>query len=103
VATMAKHASDVMRVCKEAEVSRAFFCGISIGGYVMFELWREHPEKFAAMVLCNTKATPDDSEAKSNRLRTAEDVLQRGPEQFVESMIPKLLGETTRRNRQDIA
>jgi pimeloyl-ACP methyl ester carboxylesterase len=78
------------------------FAGESIGGYILFEFWRRFRERVAALVLCNTKATADTEEARANRLRAADDVEQRGVEPFVESMIPKLLGETTRRNRPDL-
>jgi pimeloyl-ACP methyl ester carboxylesterase len=35
-------------------------------------------------------------------LQSAEDVLQRGPETFIDIMIPKLLGESTRQGRPDL-
>lgn len=101
-ATMAKHAWDVLRVCEEVGVVRAAFCGNSIGGYVIFELWRRQRERFRGMVLCGTKAGADDAEARANRFKAAEKVEREGPEQFVEEMIPRLLGESTRRNRPDV-
>jgi 3-oxoadipate enol-lactonase len=101
-ATMAKHAADVLRVCAELGVERAVFCGNSIGGYVMFELWRQHRERMRAMVLCGTKAGADNAEARSNRLKAAEMVEREGSEQFIEETLPRLLGESTRRNRPDL-
>ena len=38
-ATMEKHASDIARVLDHAEVGRAVFAGVSIGGYILFECW----------------------------------------------------------------
>ena len=35
-ATMEKHAADLGRVLDEADVGRAVFCGVSIGGYILF-------------------------------------------------------------------
>jgi 3-oxoadipate enol-lactonase len=102
VATMAKHAEDVIRVCKQAEIGRACFAGVSIGGYVLFELWRQHREKVAGLALCDTKAGPDSPEARSARMKSADDIMERGAAQFLDSLIPKVLGESTRRNRQDI-
>ncbi len=101
-ATMAKHAGDVMKVCEEVGVERAVFCGNSIGGYVMFELWRQHRERIRGMVLCGTKAGADNAEARSNRLKAAETVEREGPEQFIEGMLQRVLGESTRRNRLDM-
>jgi pimeloyl-ACP methyl ester carboxylesterase len=102
-ATMQKHAEDLLRVLTEAEVTRAIFAGESIGGYILFEFWRRHRDRVQALVLCNTKATADTEEARKVRLQSAEDVMKRGVEPFVDSMLPKLIGETTRTNRPDIA
>jgi len=55
-----------------------------------------------ALILCETKASADTDEARANRLKSAEDVEQGGPIPFIDSMIPKLLGESTRTNRPDL-
>jgi 3-oxoadipate enol-lactonase len=101
-ATMHKHAFDVARVMDDAGVDRAPLLGVSIGGRVIFEFWRRFRERVIALVLCNTEPRADSPEARANRFRVAEDVLQRGTEPFFESMIPKLMGETSRRSRPDL-
>jgi 3-oxoadipate enol-lactonase len=101
-ATMEKHAADVARVCDDAGVGKAVFAGESIGGYILFEFWRRFRERVSGLVLCNTRAAADSDEARANRLRAAEDVEKRGVEPFIESMLPRLLGETTATNRPDV-
>ena len=102
VATMQKHCDDLLRVLADAGVERAIFAGESIGGYILFEFWRRHRERVKSLALCNTKATADSDEARRARLQSAEEVMKHGVEPFIESMLPKLLGETTRTNRPDI-
>jgi 3-oxoadipate enol-lactonase len=101
-ATMEKHSVDLAHVMDDAEVGRAPLIGVSIGGYVIFEFWRKHRGRVAAIGLCNTKAPADGPEARAARLHAANDVLDRGAEPFFESMIPKLLGKTTREMRPDL-
>ena len=101
-ATMQKHAADVARVIDDAGVGKAVFAGESIGGYILFEFWRRLRERVSALILCNSKASADNQEARANRLRSAEDVEKRGVEPFVDTMIPKLLGESTRTTRPDL-
>src|SRR5258708_9553268 len=101
-ATMQKHASDVAIVMDAAGVDRAPLIGVSIGGYTIFEFWRRFRNRVTALVITNTKAPPDNSDARSARLQAADEVLQRGTEAFFESMLPKLLGETTRHSRPDL-
>ena len=101
-ATMEKHAADLARVMDDANISRAPLIGVSIGGYALFEFWRKYRGRVAALGLCNTKAPADGLEARAARLQTANDVLDRGTEPFFESMIPKLMGKTTRELRPDL-
>jgi 3-oxoadipate enol-lactonase len=101
-ATMQKHASDIARIMDAAGIDRAPLIGVSIGGYLIFEFWRRFRDRVSALVLSNTKASADNSEARAARLEAANDVLKRGPGPFLESMLQKLLGETTRRSRPDL-
>lgn len=101
-ALMEKHADDVRRICDDVGFGKATFAGISIGGYILFEFWRRHRERVNALVLCDTKAAADNEEGRQGRMKAAELVQERGPEIFIDEQIPRLLGETTQRNRPDI-
>ena len=101
-ATMEKHALDLARVMDAEGIGQAPLVGVSIGGYIAFEFWRRFRERLTGLVLANTKASRDTPEARSVRLEAARDVLERGTEVFFESMLTKVLGETTRRSRPDL-
>lgn len=101
-ALMADHAADIEAVCRELEVGKALFAGVSIGGYILFEFWRHYPQRVKALAFICTKASADTAEAKAARLKSADEVLERGAQQFIDAMIPKLLGETTLRSRKDL-
>ena len=101
-ATMAKHAADIARVMDDADVGRAPMVGVSIGGYALFEFWRQQRGRVAALGLLNTKAPADSAQAQAGRLQAAAEVMERGTEVFFQSMIPRLLGKTTRETRPDL-
>jgi 3-oxoadipate enol-lactonase len=101
-ATMEKHAGDLARILDHAGVGRVPLAGVSIGGYVLFEFWRRYRGRVAGLALCNTKAQADSPEAKAARLQAAAEVLERGTEPFFESVVPKLIGKTTRESRPDL-
>jgi len=101
-ATMEKHAADLARVMDDAGVDRAPLIGVSIGGYVLFEFCRRHRGRVSALVLCNTKAPADNAEARAGRLQAAQDVLERGTEPFLQSLVTRLLGKTTQETRPDL-
>lgn len=101
-AGMEKHAADIARVCDQEEVGRSVFAGVSIGGYVLFEFWRRYRGRVAGLILSDTRAQADTREGRVARLESAADVLERGSEPFIESMIPRLLGKTTLDARPDL-
>jgi 3-oxoadipate enol-lactonase len=100
--TMQKLADDLAAVCRGERMQRAFFVGVSIGGYLLFEFWRRHREHVAALVLSNTRAGAETPEGKANRLNLADRVLREGTAGFIEEMLPKLMSPTTLTNRPDI-
>jgi 3-oxoadipate enol-lactonase len=101
-ALMAKHAADIARVMDAAGVGKAAFIVCSIGGYIVFEFLRRFRPRVSALALCNTRPQPDTPEARANRLKAADTVLEQGTEQFLQGMIPKLLGATTASSRPDL-
>jgi 3-oxoadipate enol-lactonase len=101
-ATMEKHVEDLLGVLQDAGVGKAAFAGNSIGGYILFEFWRRSQERVASLILADTKAGADTDEARKTRFAAAEDVLRRGSEPFIEAQLPKLMGESTHRNRPDL-
>jgi 3-oxoadipate enol-lactonase len=101
-ATMAKHAEDLRRLIDAEEIKTAVFVGVSIGGYILFEFWRRHRSRVAALVLSNTKAEADTEIARTNRLKSIESARLHGTSPFIEEHIPKYLGASTLRNRPDI-
>lgn len=100
--SMRIYAEDVMALLDGEDVKRAVFCGLSMGGYIMFELVRRFPDRIAALVLCNTKATADSAEAKLGRDALAATARQRGARTVANEMVPKLLAAETRASQSDV-
>ncbi len=101
-ATMEKHANDLDRLCQAEAVAKAVFVGVSIGGYVFFEFWRRHRARVAGLVLSNTRAAGETAESRANRLHIADQVEREGTSSFIDDMLRKLLGETTRSQRPEV-
>lgn len=101
-ATMDKHVADLTRILDHAQVGRAAFAGVSLGGYALFEFWRRVPGRIAALALIDTRAQADSDAGRAGRLQAAAEVLEHGVEPFIDSMLPKLLGKTTHATRPDL-
>ena len=89
----------------ERSVDRCVLVGLSVGGYLIMEWLRRHPEMIAGVVLCDTKASADSNEAAAGRLEMAAAV-ERDPTSssstLRERLLPVIFGETTRSSRPDV-
>lgn len=92
VLTMSLAAEHCARALDDAGVDTAIVCGLSMGGYVAFELWREARRRVAALVLANTRAEPDPPEGAAARRALAERLKAEGHGFLVEEP-PPLLSE----------
>lgn len=81
---------------------KAVFVGLSMGGYVIFRLWNLEPERFAGMVLADTRATPDTPEGARLRLEQAERIRREGMQFFPEATLKGHLGATTHARRPEL-
>jgi 3-oxoadipate enol-lactonase len=91
VMTMDLAARRCLEAIDAAGLERAVVCGLSMGGYVAFELWRQAGGRVAGLVLANTRAGADTPEAAAGRRALAERVRTEG-NVLVESP-PPLLSE----------
>ena len=85
-----------------AGIQRAVFVGLSMGGYVAFRLFERAPSRFAGLVLADTRAGADCPEAKARRTEQAARVRREGVGWLADSLLPLLVGETTRRERPEV-
>jgi 3-oxoadipate enol-lactonase len=89
--TMDVVADDVRALLAHVRVERAVVVGLSMGGYVAFELYRRAPGLFRGLALCDTKAAEDGEEARRNREAFARTAIERGLGWVADEMVPKLL------------
>jgi len=67
--------------------------GCSMGGYLAFELWRQAPERLAAVVLADTRATPDTPDQREARDDSIRLLGEAGREPYWEDLAPRLFAE----------
>lgn len=99
---MERIADDAAALLDHLAIGRAVVCGLSMGGYSAFAMVRRHADRLRGLVLADTKAPGDTAEGRQNRATLAEKVLREGAEAAADAFLPKLLGETTRRERPQV-
>jgi len=92
---LGEYAEDLAELLNLLQVRDAVVCGFSMGGYVAFEFWRRYADRVRAMVLVNTRADPDDAEARSGRDRMIKVVKREGPVGMSDALVPRLLAPSS--------
>ena len=100
--SMDDYAGDVVDLLDTLHVDDAVIGGLSMGGYVTFAVFRHAPQYLRALVLADTKAPGDTPEAGQGRQAMIALAREKGAAAVADEMMPKLLGETTRREQPDL-
>ena len=100
--TMDDFAGAVVDLLDGLHVEDVVLGGCSMGGYLALALTRLAERYVRGLVLIDTRAQADPPEAIENRKKTLQLVNDKGTPAIIEDMIPKLLGETTKRTRPDV-
>jgi 3-oxoadipate enol-lactonase len=96
------YAADTIDLLDALHVHEAVIGGLSMGGYIAFAMFRYAPRYFQGLILADTKSQADTAEGVEGRKRMLQLVEEKGPAAIADEMIPKLLGETTRRASADV-
>ena len=96
-------ADGVFGLLDALKMERTALGGLSMGGYVAFAMLRREPERFSHVVLADTRATADTSAGRASRQEMLDALQARGVGAVADMMLPKLLGESTHRERPQAA
>jgi pimeloyl-ACP methyl ester carboxylesterase len=89
--TMGLLAEDVRALLAHLRLERVAVVGLSMGGYLAFEVWREAPGLVRGLALCDTKAGADTPEGAAGREAFARSTLEHGLTWVADQMVPRLL------------
>ncbi len=96
------YATDVAALLDYLGVARAVVAGLSMGGYAALALARRASARVEGLVLADTRADPDSEGARTRRDEMLGVLTARGVETVVDSLLPGLLGATTRQSQPDV-
>lgn len=95
-------ARGVAGLIDELGIEKAVIGGLSMGGYVTFNLFRIRPDLFKAAVFCDTTSAADTEEKRVGRLATVEKIKDLGMQILIDEMLPNLIGEYTKANNDEL-
>jgi len=99
VLTIAQLATDILALMDSLRLVRPVFVGCSIGGYILFELWRRAPERMRGLALICSKPQPDAEAGLAKRAASIAAIRETGVRSFFDAQVKALIGETARTRR----
>lgn len=103
VTSIDDYAGDTIDLLDRLHVESAVICGLSMGGYIAFSMFRHAPNYFRALVLADTRSQGDTPEAAAGRKNMQQLAREKGTAAIADALLPKLVGETTRREQPAVA
>ena len=100
--TMDTYAADVLRLLDALGHQRFILGGLSMGGYVAFRIVAQAPARVRALIIADSRATPDADDARQRRYAAIARIRNEGPEGFLREFIGPLVGVTTRTQRPQV-
>jgi 3-oxoadipate enol-lactonase len=88
--SIALFVNDLLSLMDALKIDKTILCGFSMGGYIALNAIENYPERFNALLLCDTNCTADLPEAKEKRMEAIESIKEKGLEQYAEESLKKL-------------
>ncbi len=101
--SISKTARLVLHILDDLKIGQAAVCGLSMGGYVAFEIVRAEPQRVAAAVFCDTNSDMDSAEKKIERRESISTITRNGTGAVMEDLACALISQSTQRNIPSVA
>lgn len=80
-------ADDLIQFMDALQIDKAIVCGLSMGGFITLNAQKKHPNRFEALILCDTQCIADTVEVKAKRYKTIDEIKMNGVTDFNEGFI----------------
>lgn len=101
--SMEQYADDLIELLDHLGIEQVTAVGMSMGGYVLFNLLERYPGRISAAVFAVTRSLPDDDAGRQRRRQLAQAALQQGPQAVADPFLELLFAPQTRIDRPRLA
>lgn len=93
--TIEGHVDDLIALLDHLKISKAVIVGLSMGGYITLRALERNPERFKAVVLCDTRSDADGNEGKLKRFASIASVKKDGSAAFADAFVKNVFAAET--------
>lgn len=91
-------ALDIIHLLDTLAIDKAIFCGLSMGGQILLDLYRLFPQKVQALIIVDSDARGETPETRQQRLAKAAAIEEKGMRQHTEETIHQYIAKTSMTN-----
>jgi pimeloyl-ACP methyl ester carboxylesterase len=93
---------DLIALLDHLKIDKAILCGFSLGGYIALRAIERNPDRFTALILCDTMSVADSNEAKVRRANAIKQIKKDGVERYAEGFLKAVFATETFNTKHDI-
>lgn len=93
---------DLIAMLDHLKITKTTLCGFSMGGYIALRAIERNPDRFNALILCDTMSAADSNEAKIRRSNSVKLIKNEGVGRFAEGFLKAVFAPQTFETKQDI-
>jgi 3-oxoadipate enol-lactonase len=93
---------DLIALLDHLQLEKVVLCGLSMGGYIALRAIERNPERFRALILCDTTSNADSNEAKLRRAASIKTVKRAGVVPYAQEFLKAVLTPQDVQNKLDL-
>ncbi len=93
--------NDLIEFMNALEINQSVLCGLSMGGYITLKAVENFPDRFQAIVLCDTNCIADSAETREKRMKTIESINKYGVEHYADESLKNLFAAGSLTTKKD--
>jgi len=95
-------ANDLIQFMDKLNIDKAIVCGLSMGGFIALNAQQRYPNRFEALILCDTQCISDTTEVKDKRYKIINEIAVNGVTNFNEGFIKSVFCKDSFSNKKEL-
>jgi 3-oxoadipate enol-lactonase len=93
---------DLIAFMDKLNIDKAIVCGLSMGGFIALNALKRFPNRFDALILCDTQCIADTVKVKEKRYKIIDDIDVNGVTDFNEGFIKSVFHKDSLSDKKDL-
>lgn len=93
---------DLIAFMDKLNIDKAIICGLSMGGFIALNALDKFPNRFEALILCDTQCIADTAEVKEKRYKIIDEIEIDGAKNFNNGFIKSVFHKDSITNKKEL-